>query len=97
MFRSLTGPENGNKDKLLKSLHLHRILRSFTGPKDDEIPVDMADTGEGVLALESASVSKWLPLLPAFVTVGTCAPDTVTRLQHLCPTFSALNASAYPF
>jgi hypothetical protein len=84
MFRSLTGPENGNKDKLLKSLHLHRILRSFTGPKDDEIPVDMADTGEGVLALESASVSKWLPLLPAFVTVDTLRPSPPRCHWELC-------------
>jgi hypothetical protein len=73
------------------------LFQSFTRPPDDEILVNLADTGESILALESGSAPEGLPLLPAFVTVGTCAPDTVTRLQHLCPTFSALNASAYPF
>ena len=47
----------------------------------------MADTGESILAWESASAPKELPLLLALVTVDACGPGpptiTVALVKHL--------------
>ena len=56
--------------------------------KDDEIPVDVADTGEGGFGV--CLYLKGLPLLPEFVTVDTHFPGLIhappgTYAQTPCP------------